>query len=178
LKALLLEQGGEHMNFKKIFYPFAAGASLALGGRWIYGRRYSRRAKVRQLNRRMRWVIIASMTELAKISAGRVSVQEMYFFVWVVERVCVRHGIDSPGFGFEVKKGMLYSPLLTSILRKMIKDGTLRLEEKLLIIGKENPEPPLGKTERRILKVIEETSAQWKSDFPEEPLVRFGQLFR
>ncbi len=165
------------MKFKKILYSFLAGGSLALGGRWIYRHERVRREALRQRNQRMRRIIIESVTRLAKIYAEGISVQEVYFFIWIIERVCARHRIDFPGFGFKVKKGLLFSSLLTYILRRMIKEGTLKLEGEYLLPGENGSELPLDKTDRRVLKVIKETTAQWKSDFPEEPLVRFGQLF-
>jgi len=168
----------KNMNFKKFLFSMLAGGSLAVGGGWVYRRQRARREAVRRLNERKRWIIIQSITGLAGISSGRVPVQEAYFFIWVVERVCARHKIDCPEFGFKVKEGLLFSSQLTYILRKMIKEGALDLEGRHLLPGEDGSQPMLSKADREVLKVIRETVAQWKSDFPDEPLVRFGQLFR
>ena len=166
------------MNFKKILYSVLAGGSLAVGGGWAYRQRRTRREAISLCNERKHWIIKESIVRLAKISSGRVPVQEAYFFIWVVERVCARHRINCPGFGFKVKEGLLFSSQLTYILRKMIKEGALNLEGHHLLPGEDGSQPLSAKADREVLKIIRETVAQWKSDFPDEPLVRFGQLFR
>ncbi len=166
------------MNLKKILYSALAGGSLVIGGRLVYRRRLSRLKVLRQRRQRMRWIVLESIARLGEISSGSVPVQEAYFFIWVVEKVCTRHGIDCPTFDFKVSEGMLFSSKLTGILRRMIKDSVVDLEGDRLLSGKNGAEEQSGKTDRRVLKVINETVAQWKSDFPDEPLVRFGQLFR
>ena len=166
------------MNLKKILYSALAGGSLAMGGRWVYRRRRNRLKIKRRRSQRMQWIIRESIARLGKISSGRVPVQQAYFFVWIVEKVCARHGIDCPAFDFQVKEGMLFSSELTGILRRMIKKGVLGLEGHHLLPAKDGSEPPSDETGRRVLQVIKETATQWKSDFPDEPLVRFGQLFR
>ncbi|MBN2288599.1 MAG: hypothetical protein JXQ83_04650 [Candidatus Glassbacteria bacterium] len=165
------------MKLKNMLYSLAAGGSLALGGRWLYRRERTRRESLRRSHQLRRRIVAESVARLAEISAGGAPVREVYFFIWIVERVCIRHGIDFPGFAFDARKGMLFSSKLTGMLRMMISDGVLKLEEDRLLPG-EKTESSLAEPDPRVLQVVEETVAQWKSDFPEERLVRFGQLFR
>jgi len=126
-------------------------------------------------------LVYLALERLAKTSGGRVSASEAFFFIWVVERVCKRHNIDFPSLNFKVKQGMLISANLIYILRKLIKEESLKLEGDYLIPVK----PPIkGLPEaardlrRKIAGVIEETAAQWSMDIPNEQLVRFAQLFK
>jgi hypothetical protein len=76
---------------------------------------------------------------------------------------------------------MLKSSRLTNILRKMIKEHALNLEGNSLVPARGKIAPRADEareSQGAIAEVLEETAAQWKMDFPDEPLVRFGKFFR
>jgi len=170
----------EKMRSKKTIL-FLAGVSLGVGGSLIYKKRRSSVKETRRTLEKRESLVYLALERLAKTSGGRVSASEAFFFIWVVERVCKRHNIDFPSLNFKVKQGMLISANLIYILRKLIKEESLKLEGDYLIPVK----PPIkGLPEaardlrRKIAGVIEETAAQWSMDIPNEQLVRFAQLFK
>ena len=168
------------MRIKNLILAILAGGSLAVGGSLAYRRRKRRLEETRRDRERMRKMVALSLLELAgENTEGKISASEIYFFVWIVERVAHRHEIAIPTFNFTVKQGMLTSSKLTFLLRQMLNERLIRLDGNYLV-----PEPQLnsilagrGMDEKTAL-IIEETVAQWRSDFPDEPLVRFGQLFK
>jgi|GEM_PF-3398947 hypothetical protein len=170
------------MKIKNLLFSLLAGGSLALGGGLVYKKRKKRVEAVRSDREKMKRIVVLALERLAALSEkGRVSASEVYFFIWVVGRVANRQAVDFPSFDFTVKRGMLISSKLTSILRKMLKEKSLRLDKNHLIPlqGMDQAEServlkPLDK----IAMIIEETAAQWTRDFPEEQLVRFSQLFK
>ena len=170
------------MKLKKLIISLLAGSSLALGSGLIYHKRKKQRHELRCHRDRMKEIVIKSLEQLArKQETGNISASEVYFFIWVVERVAKRQRIGFPSFNFSVRKGMLTSSKLTFILRRLMKDNQLRLEGNFLIPSTEislaapqNGYPHPG----RIDTIIEETAAQWTRDFPDEHLVRFSKLFK
>jgi hypothetical protein len=166
------------MNLKKTILFLLAGVSVGVGGGLIYRKKRDRILLDRKM---MPFILSLSMGRISRPSGLRVSASEIYFFIWVVERVCNRHEIYFPSLGFKVKQGMLASAKMTSILRRMIKEGLLTLEGNYLVLVKE-PSEPLPEEDRdalaRIAEIIEETAAQWNMDFPDEPLIRFSKLFK
>ena len=159
-----------------------AGGSLALGGGLVYKKRRKHVQALRSEREKMRRIVGLALQRLAaRTETGRVSASEVYFFIWVVERVAKRQEADFPSFDFTVKQGRLTSSRLTDILRKMLEEKSLSLEGNHLIpfqridwAEQENALEPLDKT----AMIIDETAAQWGTDFPEERLVRFSQLFK
>ena len=170
------------MRLKNVILSMLAGGSLALGGGLLYKKRKKHVLALRLEREKMGRIVGLALQRLAARSEkGRVSASEVYFFIWVVERVANRQEVDFPSFDFTVKKGTLISSRLTDILRNMMEEKSLRLEGNHLIpfqrmdwAEKGNAPEPLGKT----AMIIEETAAQWGTDFPEERLVRFSQLFK
>ncbi|OGG02020.1 MAG: hypothetical protein A3F83_16725 [Candidatus Glassbacteria bacterium RIFCSPLOWO2_12_FULL_58_11] len=168
------------MRIKNIILSILAGGSLAVGGSLAYRRRKRRLEETRRDRERMRQIVALALLELAgENTEGRVSASEIYFFVWIVERVARRHELDIPSFNFEAKQGMLTSSKLTFVLRQMLNERLVRLDGNYL-----TPEPQLHsilagrEMDKETALIIEETVAQWRADFPDEPLVRFGQLFK
>ena len=171
------------MGFKKVLLSFLAGTSVALGSGLVYKKRKARLAEARRNIKLLEKVVSLALEKLSKISSGRVSVAEIYFFIWIMERVCTRQKTDFPSFNFKVKGGMLTSAKLTFILRRMIEQECLILEDSYLVPlapltdrAKDNGEDQ--KIPPGVSEIIEEIAAQWQMEFPEEPLVRFGQLFK
>jgi hypothetical protein len=166
------------MNLKKTILFLLAGVSVGVGGGLIYKKKQDRILRERKM---IPFILSRSMGRISRLSKRRISVSEIYFFIWVVERVCNRHEIYFPRLGFKVKQGMLYSSKLTYVLRRMIKEGILALEGNYLALVKE-PSEPLPEEDRdslaRITEIIEETAGQWNMDFPDEPLIRFSKLFK
>ena len=170
------------MRLKNILLSLLAGGSLALGGGLVYKKRKKRVEALRSEKEKRKCIVGQALERLAARSdKGRVSASEVYFFIWVVGRVANRQAVDFPSFDFAVKQGMLTSSKLTCILRKMLKEKSLRLDKNYLIpfqrinrAEREKIPEPLDKT----AMIIEETATQWTKDFPEEQLVRFSQLFK
>ena len=170
------------MRLKNVILSLLAGGSLALGSGLVYKKRRKRVQALRSEREKMRRIVGLALRQLAaRTGTGRVSASEVYFFIWVVERVANRQEADFPSFDFTAKQGMLISSKLTDILRKMLEEKSLRLEGNYIIpfqwtdrAEQEKAPEPLDKT----AMIIEETAAQWSTDFPEERLVRFSQLFK
>jgi hypothetical protein len=167
------------INLKKIIITLLAGTSIGYGGSLLYRRSRDRRKRLREQNACMDQILRASLLKLAEVTGGKISVSEIYYFIWILERVSNRHRIEFPEFGFKVDKGLLFSSRLTGLLRQMLKDSRhLRLEGDKLIPSPGDAEEYLDCLNPGLAAVIEETTRQWMHDFPEEPLVRFGRLFR
>lgn len=170
------------MKIKNLLFSLLAGGSLALGGGLVYKKRRKSLEGQRSEREKMKLIVRLAIERLAARSGkGRVSAMEVYFFIWVVERVANREDRGFPSFDFTYRRGMLTSSKLTFILRRMLKEKIFSLNGNYLIpvqgINQDEREKvpePLEKTEM----IIEETAAQWTEDFPEERLVRFGQFFK
>jgi len=170
------------MKIRNILLSLLAGGSLALGSGLFYKKRRKCVQALRSEREKMRGVVGLALRQLAARSGtGRVGAAEIYFFIWVVERVAKRQAVDIPSFDFTVKQGMLTSSKLTNILRKMLEEKSLTLDGNYIIPfqwadpaeQEKIPQPP-----DKTAMIIEETAAQWTADFPEERLVRFSQLFK
>ncbi|MEA1997267.1 MAG: hypothetical protein U9N45_06485 [Gemmatimonadota bacterium] len=148
----------------------------------VYKKRRARLEEARLKRERMQTVVRLSLDRLSEVSGGRASASAVYYFIWVVERVCRRHKIPFHSFGFKVKQGMLTSARLTYILRRMIKEGSLRLEGDYLVPAAGVPVMDRIDTDWEftdpVADVINKTAEQWSSDTPDEHLVRFVKLFK
>jgi hypothetical protein len=166
------------MRLRNVILSVLAGASLGIGGGYLYRKRRASKAEALRRRAVMERIVAASLIRLAAISNGKIPPAEVYFFVWVVERVSRRQGVECPDFNFEADKGLLFSPALNLILRRMIKAGSLRLDENHLVPQVAELEPCAAELGGDTAAIVGETAAQWIRDFPDEPLVRFGKLFR
>ena len=167
----------------KVIVSALAGGSLAMGGGMMLRVRKKRLAQARKIrNLMVRIVSLALRTLSEERGGGLVSASEAYYFIWVTERVAVRHGVDLPGFKFDVVDGALSSARLTLILRRMLADGEVRLVDSFLEPVWDARMPELDARQEALLEkcgmIIDEVAAQWDDEAPEERLVRFGKLFK
>ncbi len=171
------------MNFGRLLFSVLAGGSLAMGGRLVVRARKSRLTRAISARNLMVRVVSLSLRTLSELrGGGKVSASETYYFMFVVERVAARHGVEIPGFRFNARDGSLASSRLTIILRRMLGEGQLRMEENHLEPVWDAELPELEKRQKSVLEkcgmIIDEVAAQWDADAPDEQLVRFGKLFK
>lgn len=155
-----------------------AGTSLGIGGGILVRQGIKARRKRAGERERMTQLLRASLLKLSEVTGGSVSASEIYYFIWILERVCQRHKLDFPDFGFRVEDGLLFSTRLTRLLRIMLRDGRLRIEGNRLWPQEGSGGENLERLDPTLAAIIDETADQWLKDFPDEPLVRFGRLFR
>jgi hypothetical protein len=166
------------MKAGKWILSILAGTSLGIGG-GVLVRQGLKARRRRAVNREwMIQLLRASLLKLSKVTGGSVSASEIYYFIWILERVCQRHKLAFPDFGFRVEEGLLFSTRLTRLLRIMLRDGRLRIEGNRLSPQEWEGSESLGRLNPTLAAIIDETADQWLKDFPDEPLVRFGRLFR
>lgn len=166
------------MNLGKFLLSALAGVSLGYGGSLLYRRGRGGMKDRRARQRFSEQVLRASLLKLAEATKESIGASEIYYFIWILERICNRHRVEFPDFGFKVDKGLLYSRRLTGLLRGMLADGRLRLDGDRLVPTGGDPRESLDRLNPTLAAIIDETSRQWTHDFPDEPLVRFGRLFR
>ncbi len=168
------------MNWKKTLLYLLAGTTLGVGGGLLVRRSRPDLEATRRRLKKMQALVHLSIERLSQATGKRVSASEAFFFIWVVERVCHRHQLKAPSFNFRVRQGMLASPKLTFVLRRMLSKGSLLLEGDFLLPGA----PPVGPEELErfeswpeVVWVVEQTAREWIREVPEEPLVRFSKVF-
>ena len=171
------------MKLGKIILSALAGGSLAMGGGIMIRARKKRLAEARKTRNLLVRIVDLALRTLSEMrEGGRVSASEAYYFIWVTGRVAHRHGIELPEFKFDVVDGSLDSARLTLILRRMISDGAVLLADNYLEPVWDAPLPVLESRQAALLEkcgmIIDEVAAQWDDEAPEEPLVRFGKLFK
>ena len=158
-----------------------AGGSLAAGGKIIFDRTADNRRKVRaqaKMRSRIASLAVNRLSEIVDDGIPGAPADQVYYFVWVVEKVSVKQGLEFPEFDFEVKDGLLFSEKLTRTLKSLITGGEVEIDGDRLVSriadeGREADRFHIGE----VARIIDEVVLQWKSDFPDEPLVRFGKLF-
>lgn len=171
------------MKIAKLIFSALAGGSLAVGGGLFFNagkRRLARARKARNLMVRVVDLALRTLSEMR--GGGKVSASEAYYFVWVAERVAVRHNVDLPSFRFDVRDGALVSDRLTLILRRMLSDGMAEMEDSHLAPAWDAELPELDEKQTAVLEkcgmIIDEVATQWDDEAPEDQLVRFGKLFK
>ena len=180
---MAVNQSGCGMNFGRLLVSVLAGGSLALGGRLVVRARKARLARAISARNLMVRVVSLALRTLSELrGGGKVSASEAYYFMFVVERVAIRHGVEMPEFKFNAREGSLASGRLTIILRRMLGEGQLRMEGSHLEPVWDAELPELDKRQLAMLEkcgmIIDEVAAQWDADAPDEQLVRFGKLFK
>ncbi|MCE5271036.1 hypothetical protein LLH00_07095 [bacterium] len=166
------------MKAGKWILSILAGTSVGIGGGLLVRQGIKAKKRFGEKRRWMSQVLRASVLRLAEENGSSFSASEIYYFIWILERVCHRHKVAFPDFVFRVEDGMLFSPRLTRLLRIMLRDGRLRLEGDRLSPQEGAGGESLDRLDPTLAAIIDETAGQWLRDFPDEPLVRFGKLFR
>jgi len=166
------------MKAGKWILSILAGTSVGIGSGLLVRQGIKAKKRYGEKRRWMGQVLRASVLRLAEVNGSSLSVSEIYYFIWILERICHRHDVAFPDFGFRVVDGLLYSPRLTRLLRIMLRDGRLRMVGDRLVPGQGAADESLDRLDPTLAAIIDETAGQWLHDFPEEPLVRFGKLFR
>ncbi|MBW7996063.1 MAG: hypothetical protein FVQ81_05710 [Candidatus Glassbacteria bacterium] len=171
------------MKAGKFIISVLAGGSLALGGRLALRARKKRLAEARRVRNLLVRIVNLALRTLSEMrGGGKVSASEAYYFTWITERAAARHHIEMPSFKFGVRDGALASSRLTLILRRMLRDGVLKIEDSYLEPVWDAELPELDDKQQTVLEkcgmIIDEVAAQWDDEAPEDRLVRFGKLFK
>ena len=169
------------MKWSKLLVRILAGGSLAAGGKIVFDKTTDKRRRARaraKMRSRIASLAVNRISEIIDDGIPGAPADQVYYFVWVVEKVSVKQEIDFPEFDFEVKDGLLFSEKLTKTLKGLISSGEIEIDGDRLVSriadeGREADRFHIGD----IARIIDELVLQWKSDFPDEPLVRFGKLF-